>query len=83
MNNNNSQSRKKFLGITVAAAALLSGLRFFIPQKKKPVPATVKMLTQDGRIVEIDADKVYKGNNRKISDEQLKNFVSKTNKIPV
>jgi hypothetical protein len=80
MDTNKSQSRKKFLGITVSAAALLSGLRFFTPEKKKKVASTVKMLTQDGRLVEIEADKVYKGNNRKISDEQLKNFVHKKNK---
>jgi hypothetical protein len=77
MDTNTPQSRKRFLGITVTAAALLGGLRFFIPEKKKPVPRTVKMLTQDGRLVEINADKAYKGNNRKISDEQLKNFVHK------
>ena len=41
------------------------------------------MLTQDGRLVEIDAEKIYKGNNRKISDEQLKNFVVKKNKTSI
>ena len=80
MDTNKPQSRKRFLGITVTAAAVLSGLRFFIPEKNKKVTSTVKMLTQDGRLVEIDAEKVYKGNNRKISDEQLKNFVVKKNK---
>lgn len=79
MDTNKSQTRKKFLGITVTAAALLSGLRFFLPEKRKKITGTVKMLTQDGRLVEIDAEKVYPGNNRKISDEQLKNFVIKKN----
>ena len=85
MENNKLQSRKKFLGISITgitAAASFGGLRFFTPGKKEK-KNTVKMLTQDGRLVEIDADKVYKGNNRKISDEQLKNFVHKKNKIPV
>ena len=82
MDNNKSQSRKKFLGISLTAAAVLSGLRFFTPEKKKK-SATVKMLTQDGRLVEIDAEKVYKGNNRKISDEQLKKFVVKKNKTSI
>lgn len=79
MDTNKSQSRKKFLGISLTAAAVLSGLQFFAPDKKKEVK-TVKMLTQDGKLVEIDAEKVYRGNNRKISDEQLKNFVVKKNK---
>lgn len=83
MDTNKIQSRKKFLGITFTAAALLGGLRFLIPDKKKKVGSTVKMLTQDGRLVEIDAEKVYKGNNRKISDEQLKNFVIKKNKTSI
>ena len=82
MDNNKSQSRKKFLGISLTAAAVLSGLRFFTPEKKKK-SITVKMLTQDGRLVEIDAEKIYKGNNRKISDEQLKNFVVKKNKTSI
>ena len=82
MDNNKSQSRKKFLGISLTAAAVLSGLRFFTPEKKKK-SASVKMLTQDGRLVEIDAEKIYKGNNRKISDEQLKNFVVKKNKTSI
>ena len=82
MDTNKPQNRKKFLGITVTAAALLSGLRFFTPEKKVK-KNTVKMLTQDGRLVEIDAEKVYKGNNRKISDEQLKNFVVKKNKTSI
>lgn len=80
MSTNKLQSRKKFLGITVTGAALLTGLRFFLPEKKKKVAISVKMLTQDGRLVEIDAEKFYPGNNRKISDEQLKNFVIKKNK---
>jgi hypothetical protein len=83
MDTNKTQSRKKFLGLTVTAAALLSSVRFFIPEKKKKVTPRVKMLTQDGRLVEIDAEKVYKGTTRKISDEQLKNFVVKKNKTSI
>ena len=45
--------------------------------KKKEKKNTVKMLTQDGKLVEVDADKLYCGKRKKISDEQLKNWVSK------
>ena len=39
--------------------------------------AQVKMLTQDGKLVEVDADKLFCGKRKKISDEQLKNWVNK------
>ena len=78
MDTNKAESRKKFISISLAAAAVLSGLRFFTSNKKKTT--TVKMLTQDGRLVEIDAAKIYKGSNRKISDEQLKKFVNRKNR---
>ncbi len=78
MDINKAESRKKFLGISLTVAAVLSGLSFFSPKKKQTT--SVKMLTQDGRLVEIDTDKVFKGNNRKINDEQLKNFVHKKSK---
>jgi hypothetical protein len=38
---------------------------------------TVKMLTQDGILVEVDAEKLYCGKKKKITDDQLKNWVTK------
>ena len=49
------QNRRKFLFASLSLAALLATLRF----TKKPVDKkTVKFLTQDGRLVEIDANKI-------------------------
>ncbi|MEP6675468.1 MAG: hypothetical protein ABJA78_09940 [Ferruginibacter sp.] len=70
------QSRKKFIGIGITAAAMLSVFRFFIPKQNKKT-ATVKMLTQDGKLVEIDAAMIYRGKRNKITDEELKNWVNK------
>ena len=78
-NENKIQTRKKFIGVGITATALLTAFRFFIPAKKK-IPEkveTVKMLTRDGILVEVRADKVFKGTSRKINDEQLKKWVNK------
>jgi hypothetical protein len=75
-NDNKIQSRKKFIGVGLTATALLTAFKFFIPVKKKK-PETVKMLTREGVLVEVSADKVYNGTSRKINDTQLKNWVKK------
>ena len=76
-------SRKKFLGWGAAVLASLTAFRLFGVSSK---PArfgdgekkeTVKMLTQDGKLVEVDIDKLYCGKRKKISDDQLKKWVNK------
>lgn len=73
---NKLQSRKKFIGVGLTATAMLTAFKFFVPAKKKK-SATVKMLTREGVLVEVSADKVYAGTGRKINDTQLKNWVKK------
>ena len=73
---NKIQSRKKFISLGIGAAALLTAFRFFIPEKKEK-PQTIKMLTQDGKLVEVDAEKIYGEKRKRITDEQLKNWVIK------
>ena len=73
---NQKQTRKRFIGIGISTAAIFTALRFFIPEKKKK-PETVKMLTQDGKLVEVDAEMLYRGKRNKITDEQLKTWVNK------
>ena len=72
-------SRKKFLLWSAAVLASVSASRLFSGSKKKEdhPTRTVKMLTQDGRLVEVDAGKIYCGKRKKISDEQLKVWVNK------
>ena len=73
-NEENKVSRRKlvsWLGVlslfTMAGAA-------FRPWKKTEAPKTVKMLTQDGQLVEVDA-KLLAENRKRISDKELQNWV--------
>ena len=81
-NDNKIQTRKKFIGMGITAAAMLTAFRFFIPGNKKKTE-TVKMLTQDGRLVEVDVKKLQDSQKllcvkgKKITDEQLQNWVYK------
>ena len=79
MEHNTSQpGRKKFL---LWGATLLSSftvLKFITGKKKPAAPVeTVKMLTQDGRLVEVDKKLLVKGN--KISNEELQHWIKKNN----
>jgi hypothetical protein len=77
--NQKAPSRKKFL---LWGAALLSSptvLKMFSAKKitaNGPVNETVKMLTQDGRLVEVDK-KLLASSGKKISDEELQKWVKK------
>ncbi len=68
-----STSRKKFL--LWSATFLSSATLFrFIPTKKKT--DTVKMLTQDGKLVQIDK-KLLVSPGKKITDNELQQWVKK------
>ena len=72
-------SRKKFLVWGSAALASLTAFSLFAGVNKQlnKKTTTVKMLSQDGKLVEVDADKLFCGKRKKISDEQLKKWVKK------
>lgn len=74
----NSSSRKKFLWWGAAIVASITGIRFFTnhKQKSKDSGETIKMLTQDGRLVEVDKKLLAPG-SKKISTEELKQWVNK------
>lgn len=90
--NNPQEIRRKFLqwgGMSsLALVAAFSLRKFFFsknallgkndiiecgPQESK----TIKMLTQDGVLVEVDASRIYAGKKSKITDEELKTWVGK------
>ena len=77
---NNGSSRKKFIWWGAAALASITGSRFFLLRKKRDTnkgsAATVKMLTQDGRLVEIDKNLLASG-SKIISTDELKQWVNK------
>ncbi len=76
MNMDNSlQTRKKFIGLGITAAALLTAFRFFIPEKKKK-SETVTMLTQDGKLVLVNVE-ALPAKKKKISNKELQNWIKK------
>ena len=88
MNNENSipketNTRRKLLA-GLGALSLFPVLKFGFLAKKKDVIScapetkkqTMKMLTQDGRLVEVDLSKI-KGTKEKISNKQLQDWVKK------
>lgn len=74
-----SDTRKKFL---LSGAAVLSALAIwkFIPGRKSKKGSTtnesVKMLTQDGKLVEIDK-RLLSSSGKKISNEELQQWIKK------
>jgi len=72
-------SRKKFLLWTAAALSSVTALKFLSKPTKNNEPAKkdmVRMLTQDGKLVEINKDIIIHS-ARKISDKELQQWVKK------
>ena len=66
-------TRRKLVGwLGVLSLFTMAGAAFR-PRKNKKA-RTVKMLTQDGKLVEIDAT-LLAANTKKISDKELQNWV--------
>jgi hypothetical protein len=72
----NKSSRKKFLLWGTAALSSIGLLNYFSATKPKNTK-TIKMLTQDGKLVEVDADKINRSRREMVSDEQLKKWVNR------
>ena len=76
-------SRKKFLIWGSAVLTSLTAFKLFAGSKKlsgfqdEEKKKTVKMLTQDGKLVEVEVDNLGCGQRKKISDQQLKDWVVK------
>ena len=70
----NASTRKKFLLWGLGILSSLSALKYMSSSTKKKKKDTVKMLTQDGKLVEIDRDMIP-GSKRKITDPELKVWV--------
>jgi len=68
---NKKQHRRKFIIWSISSAAVFSALKFILPNKKKE---TIKMLTQDGKLVEVDMA-VLPTKKRKISTKELQNWI--------
>ena len=69
------QSRKKFLLWSAAAISSVSVLKFFKGPKKKKTE-TVKMLTRDGKLVEVNISAIP-SKKKKITNKELQNWIKK------
>lgn len=73
------QSRKRFVKWGLGVVASLSVLRLAGKagtEKKDPEQKTIKMLGQDGKLVEV-IQSTLPANRKKISDDELKNWIKK------
>ncbi|MEO9210275.1 MAG: hypothetical protein ABI208_04205 [Ginsengibacter sp.] len=70
------QSRKKFLLWGAVALSSVSVLRFFKAPKKKKKPETVKMLSQEGKLVEVTISGIPT-KKKKITSKELQNWIKK------
>jgi hypothetical protein len=69
-------SRKKFVGwLGILSLFSLAGAAFRPWKDKKP--KMVKMLTRDGKLVEVDA-RLLPPTRKKISDKELRSWVEKS-----
>ncbi len=73
--NQKSKSRKKFLLWSAVALSSVTVFKFFGGTKRKKAE-TVKMLTQDGSLVEIDKELMV-SSGKKISDKELQQWIKK------
>ncbi len=73
----NKVSRRKLVGwLGVLSLFAAAGSAFKPWNKKAATPKTVKMLTRDGKLVEIDAN-LLASNRKRISDNELQQWVNK------
>lgn len=75
MENDKAVSRKKFVAWGVGIASLLAVPAFLRPSKKKKETKTAKMLTQDGRLVEVDITNLP-DQKKKIKPEDIHTWVT-------
>lgn len=75
-----SKRRKLIAGLVTLSLFPLAKLGFFSKKKDliscAPESKTIKMLTQEGKLVEIDAS-IIKGTKEKITNAQLQTWIKK------
>lgn len=68
---NQAPSRRKFIFLGISTVAFFSVFKFLKTSKKKK---TVKFLTQDGRLVEVNED-LLPSKGKKITNGELQNWI--------
>ena len=75
--NQTNSTRRKFIEWGIGALAAFSAVGLFFSQKKKK--KTVKMLTQDGRLVEVD-EALIKSTGKKVNNKEIHTWVKNKQK---
>ena len=70
-------SRKKFIIACLGVIGLSGSAKLLLEKKKR---GTMKMLTEDGRLVEVDADRAKK-TGKKVSNKDIHSWI-KNNSTP-
>ncbi|BAV05840.1 hypothetical protein SAMN05421788_10821 [Filimonas lacunae] len=69
------QERRFFAGWIILAIAGLSGITWFRKKQEPPLSEKVTMLTEDGRLVQIDSTLLQKGATKKVTNAELQTWV--------
>lgn len=69
-------TRKKFIWWGATLVTAIAAIKWLPRTKKIKEQQTTKMLTQDGKLVEIDK-KLLASASKKISNEELQNWIKK------
>ena len=69
-------SRKKFVFWSIGVLSIFTSLGYFFRTKSKQAAKTVKMLTRDGRLVEVDVSKLST-KRKKIKDADIHTWVQR------
>ncbi len=75
-NKNKQVSRKKFVMWSVGVLSVFTAVRYFFRSTPKQNTTTVKMLTQDGRLVEVEESKLS-SKGKKIKDADIHTWVQR------
>jgi len=69
-------SRKRFVFWTVTGVSLLSAAKFLFRSRSKQNSKTVKLLTQDGKLVEVEISKLS-SKRKKIKEADIHTWVQR------
>ncbi|HET9824571.1 MAG TPA: hypothetical protein VFP87_04520 [Chitinophagaceae bacterium] len=75
-NGNKPVSRKKFVAWTVGILSTVTALKLFVRSAPPKKNNTVKMLSSDGRLVEIDVSRLP-SKRKKIKDEDVHTWIQR------
>jgi hypothetical protein len=70
--NQNPTTRRKFFLWSLGIVSAVTAFKFLLPKKKTPI--TAKMLSEDGKLVEVDISRIKK-TGIKVSDKDVITWV--------